>query len=135
MQVCQGRRTVNQHPTPDERTDAAQDDPQLIDAERCSRGSHALRVAQRIIPLKDSPRNLALSEQCVEMLDQWRAHVPHSWVTGDDELGRHTQFRQELRERGERYVLGVPCNTTMRDLEALLPEYPGRGRRPKAPWQ
>jgi len=74
-------------------------------------------------------------EQCVEMLDQWRAHVPHSWVTGDDELGRHTQFRQELRERGERYVLGVPCNTTMRDLEALLPEYPGRGRRPKAPWQ
>jgi len=36
-------------------------------------------------------------EQCVEMLDQWRAHVPHSWVTGDDELGRHTQFRQDLR--------------------------------------
>jgi SRSO17 transposase len=74
-------------------------------------------------------------EQCLEMLDQWREHVPHSWVTGDDELGRHTRFRQELRERGERYVLGVPCNTTIRDLEALPPEYPGRGRRPKAPWQ
>jgi SRSO17 transposase len=73
--------------------------------------------------------------QCLEMLDQWREHVPHSWVTGDDELGRHTQFRQELRERGERYVLGVPCNTTMRDLEALPPTYQGRGRRPKAPWQ
>jgi SRSO17 transposase len=54
---------------------------------------------------------------------------------GDDELGRHTQFRGTLRERGERYVLGVPCTTTIRDLEAPLPEYSGRGRRPKAPWQ
>ena len=51
-----------------------------------------------------------------------------------DELGRHSRFRGELRERGERYVLGVPCTTTMRDLEALLPVYQGRGRRPKAPW-
>src|SRR5712692_1469501 len=56
-------------------------------------------------------------------------------VTGDDELGRHTRFRYDLRERGERYVLGVPCTTTMRDLEAPLPAYSGRGRRPKAPWQ
>ena len=74
-------------------------------------------------------------EQCVEMLDAWGEQVPHGWVTGDDELGRHTQFRHELRERGERYVLGVPCTTTMRDLEAPLPAYAGRGRRPKAPWQ
>src|SRR5215472_13192844 len=74
-------------------------------------------------------------EQCLEMLDLWGAQVPHGWVTGDDELGRHTWFRQALRERGERYVLGVPCTTTIRDLEALPPEYPGRGRRPKAPWQ
>ena len=74
-------------------------------------------------------------EQCLEMLEAWGHQVPHGWVTGDDELGRHTQFRHELRERGERYVLGVPCNTTMRDLEAPLPEYQGRGRRPKAPWQ
>ncbi len=41
-------------------------------------------------------------EQCLEMLDAWRAHVPHGWVTGDDELGRHTGFRQALRERSER---------------------------------
>ena len=74
-------------------------------------------------------------EQCLEMLDEWGKQVPHGWVTGDDELGRHTWFRQELRERGERYVLGVPCNTTIRDLEAWPPEYQGRGRRPKAPWQ
>src|ERR1043166_742210 len=74
-------------------------------------------------------------EQCLEMLDAWRAHVPHGWVTGDDELGRHTGVRQELRERSERYVLGVPCTTTMRDLETLPPAYQGRGRRPKPPWQ
>jgi len=74
-------------------------------------------------------------EQCVEMLDAWREQVPHGWVTGDDELGRQTRFRHDLRERGERYVLGVPCTTTMRDLEAPLPAYAGRGRHPKAPWQ
>ena len=74
-------------------------------------------------------------EQCLEMLDAWREQVPHGWVTGDDEFGRHTRFRGELRERGERYVLGVPCTTTIRDLEAPLPAYQGRGRRPKAPWQ
>src|SRR2546430_3878584 len=74
-------------------------------------------------------------DQCLEMLDLWGNQVPHGWVTGDDELGRHTRFRGELRARGERYVLGVPCTTTMRDLEAALPEYQRRGRRPKAPWQ
>ncbi len=74
-------------------------------------------------------------EQCLDMLDAWGEQVPHGWVTGDDELGRHSRFRHELRERGERYVLGVPCNTTIRDLQAPLPEYSGRGRRPKAPWQ
>jgi DDE superfamily endonuclease len=69
------------------------------------------------------------------MLDLWGEQVPHGWVTGDDELGRHTRFRQQLRIRGERYVLGVPCATTIRDLEAPLPAYQGRGRPPKAPWQ
>jgi hypothetical protein len=47
-------------------------------------------------------------EQCLEMLDAWGDQVLHDWVTGDDELGRHTWFRHNLRERGERYVLGVP---------------------------
>jgi len=80
-------------------------------------------------------RSQTRQEQCLEMLDAWGDQVAHGWVTGDDELGRHTRFRHELRERGERYVLGMPCNTTIRDLEAPLPEYAGRGRRPKAPWQ
>jgi hypothetical protein len=68
------------------------------------------------------------------MLDLWGEQVPHGWVTGDDALGRHTWFRQQLRARGERYVLGVPCTTTIRDLEAPWPVYQGRGRPPKPPW-
>jgi SRSO17 transposase len=74
-------------------------------------------------------------EQCLEMLDEWGDQVPHSWVTGDDELGRHARFRHDLRERGERYVLGVPCHTTIRDLEVTIPKPQGRRRRSKAPWQ
>src|SRR5574341_627654 len=73
-------------------------------------------------------------EQCLEMLDAWGERVPHGWVTGDDELGRHTRFRRALRERGERYMLGVPCTTAIRDLEAPGPAYQGRGRPPKPPW-
>jgi len=74
-------------------------------------------------------------DQCLEMLDMWGEQVPHGWVTGDDEFGRHTRFRHALRERGERYMLGVPCTTAIRDLEAPCPAYQGRGRPPKPSWQ
>src|SRR5215472_16529042 len=73
--------------------------------------------------------------QCLEMLDLWGAQIPHGWVTGDDELGRHSRLRHALRERGERYVLGVPYTTAIRDLEAPWPAYQGRGRPPKPSWQ
>jgi SRSO17 transposase len=114
-----------------------------------SRHDHALLDFRLSLPEEwagDEPRRQACHvpedvsyhtrhAQCLEMLDLWGAQVPHGWVTGDDELGRHTRFRQQLRERGERYVLGVPCNTTIRDLEAPWPVYQGRGRPPKPPWQ
>src|SRR5712691_4814693 len=114
-----------------------------------SRHDHALLDFRLYLPqewARDEPRRQACHvpedvlyrtrhEQCLEMLDMWGDRVPHGWVTGDEELGRHTRFRGELRQRGERYVLGVPCTTTMRDLEAPFPAYQGRGRRPKAPWQ
>ena len=89
----------------------------------------AQRRAECHVPLE--VRYHTRHEQCLEMLDEWGEQVPHGWVTGDDELGRHTRFRQQLRERGERYVLGVPCTTTVRDLKAPLPAYQGRGRRPR----
>ncbi len=99
--------------------------------EEWARDEHRRQVCH--VPLE--VRYQTRQEQCLEMLDAWGKQVPHGWVTGDDELGRHTQFRHQLRERDERYVLGVPCNTTMRDLESPLPAYAGRGRPPKAPWQ
>jgi SRSO17 transposase len=42
--------------------------------------------------------------------------VPHRWVVADDEFGRASAFRAELRFRRVSYVLDVPCNTLVRDL-------------------
>jgi SRSO17 transposase len=68
------------------------------------------------------------------MLDERGPLLPHAWISGDDELGRNSWFRQELRSRGERYLLAVPSNTAVRDLTAPEPLYAGRGRRPRAPF-
>lgn len=63
------------------------------------------------------------------MVDRCRAEgVPHGWVAGDDEMGRSSELRDELRKRGEKYVLDVPGNTTVRDLEARPPRR-RRGKR------
>jgi SRSO17 transposase len=70
----------------------------------------------------------------LEMLDESAAALSHSWVTGDDEMGRPSSFRGRLRGRGERYLLGVPSNTLVRDLDVPPPEYSGRGRYPKSPF-
>ena len=69
----------------------------------------------------------------LEVLDGSGKALPHSWVAGDDEMGRPSGFRRELRGRGERYLLGVPSNTLVRDLDVPPPEYSGRGRHPKSP--
>jgi SRSO17 transposase len=74
-------------------------------------------------------------ELALEMLDQRGPLLPHGWVSGDDELGRCSKFREELRARGERYLLAVPSNTAVRDLAADGPPYGGHGRRPSAPFQ
>ena len=68
------------------------------------------------------------------MLAQNGAALPHSWIAGDDEMGRPYWFRRRLTALGERYLLAVPSNTAMRDLETEPPEYRGQGRRPRRPW-
>ncbi len=75
---------------------------------------------------------------CLDMLDRYGDELPHAWITGDDELGQPARFRRELRDRDERYLLAVPCDTTIRDLEVLPPEPAGTGRkrtRPRRPSQ
>jgi SRSO17 transposase len=57
----------------------------------------------------------------LDLLDRSLPGLPHGWIVGDDELGRASQFRAALRRRTERYVLDVPCNTTVRDLERRRP--------------
>jgi SRSO17 transposase len=61
----------------------------------------------------------------LDLLERSGPAVPHGWVAGDDEFGRATEFRAQLRLRHERYVLDVPANTRVRAV-ALRPG----GRRP-----
>jgi SRSO17 transposase len=61
-------------------------------------------------------------ELILDMLDEHGAVLPHAWVAGDDELGRSSWFRQQLRLRNEQYLLAVPSNTLVRDLRAPDPQ-------------
>lgn len=74
------------------------------------------------------PETIVFQEKWRIGLDllQRSSDVPHAWVTADDEFGRVTAFRSELRFRRETYVLDVPCNTLVRDLSRRED-----GRRPK----
>jgi SRSO17 transposase len=64
------------------------------------------------------------------LIDRSGAELPFGWIAGDDEFGRASAFRAELRQRRRRYVLDVPSNTSIRDLA----EAPAAGcRRP--PWR
>ncbi len=73
-------------------------------------------------------------ELALKMLDQHGAKLPHRWITGDDEMGRPYWFRRDLQQRGEQYLLAVPCNTLIRDLEVEPPAPKGKGRPPNRPW-
>jgi SRSO17 transposase len=66
----------------------------------------------------------------LDLLDRSARELPFGWVAGDDEFGRCAEFRAQLRLRRRRYVLDVPCNTSLRDLG----EAPSAGRR-RPPWR
>jgi SRSO17 transposase len=79
------------------------------------------------------PETVAFQERWrigLALLDRSGPDVPFGWVAGDDEFGRASAFRAALRERGLRYVLDVPSNTSIRDLG----ETPAPGRR-LPPWR
>jgi SRSO17 transposase len=73
-------------------------------------------------------------ELALQMLGERGPVLPHAWVSGDEEMGRCSWFRQELRSRHERYLLAVPSNTAVRDLTAPEPPYTGQGCRPRVPF-
>lgn len=70
----------------------------------------------------------------LEMLEHRGPMLPHGWVAGDDEMGRPAWFRKALTTRNERYLLAVPSNTSIRDLEVQPPPCSGHGRHPKTPF-
>jgi heme-degrading monooxygenase HmoA len=68
------------------------------------------------------------------MLQEHGHQLPHAWIAGDDEMGRPYWFRRRLDRLDEQYLLAVPSNTLVRDLEVDPPPYCGRGRKPNRPW-
>lgn len=80
-------------------------------------------------------RFCAAPQLAIEMLVERRQQFPHAWVTADDEFGRPAWFRRKLRKLSERYVLDIPSNTLVRDLQTLAPpRKTQRGRAPKVPF-
>lgn len=71
---------------------------------------------------------------CLQMLDQMGHLLPHAWITGNDEMGRSTAFRRDLRAGGEQYLLAVPSNTLIRDLDALTPRLTAQGTERQSPF-
>jgi SRSO17 transposase len=113
-----------------------------------SRKEHALVNAHLYLPkewTKDRgrceaagiPRGVGFRTRhqlALEMLDEHGAALPHAWVAGDDEMGHPFDFRLKLAGRDERYLLAVPSNTWVRDIEAPPPEPGSRGPRPWNPF-
>jgi len=73
--------------------------------------------------------------QALEMLQEHGDLLPHAWIAGDDEMGRSACFRRDLHNLQERYLLAVPSDMLIRDLDAPAPEYQGRGAVPKRPFE
>ena len=85
------------------------------------------------------PPEVAFREKwqiALELLDRSLPGLAHGWIAGDDEFGRASAFRAALRSRKERYVLDVPCNTAVRDLERRRPprKRAGVGRKREVPF-
>ncbi len=114
-----------------------------------ARSDHAL-VASRLYLPKEWAKDRKRRKKCgvpkeirfqtrhelaLAMLKEHGDILPHQWIAGDDEMGRSTAFRRQLRELEELYLLAVPSNTSVRDLEGPFPPYAGRGPYPKPPFQ
>jgi SRSO17 transposase len=114
-----------------------------------SRGEHALVDTRLYLP-KEWTQDRARCEHAgveptvgyrtrhplgLEMLSAHATTLPHSWIAGDDELGRPYWFRRRLHQHQERYLLAVPSNTQIRDQAAAVPTERGHGRPLKRPWR
>jgi SRSO17 transposase len=76
-----------------------------------------------------SVRFATRQQLALEMLKEQGHLLPHAWIAGDEELGRSSEFRGDLRELNERYLLAVPSNTLVHVLDEESFEPGGAGRR------
>lgn len=91
------------------------------------------------------PKEIVFQEKWRIALDLMKRsdEVPHRWVVADDEFGRVTAFRAELRLREKTYVVDVPSNTLVREIllraDGGKPEFERvdawAARQPKARWK
>ena len=114
-----------------------------------SRKEHALADERLYLPkewIKDKARRTKCGvpkdirhqtrhELALDMLKNNGQYLPHGWVAGDDEMGRSSEFRRDLRAIRERYLLGIPCDILIRDLQSKRPAYGGCGQPPKRPFK
>ena len=56
--------------------------------------------------------------QATEMICGRGKKFPHKWIAGDDEMGKVPWFRRGLRDLNEPYMLAVPSNILIADLDA-----------------
>lgn len=81
------------------------------------------------------PKNVpfAIRQQlALDMLKEQGHLLPHAWIAGDEELGRSSAFRGDLRELNEHYLLAIPSNTLVRVLDGESSESAEKDRSSKA---
>lgn len=70
-------------------------------------------------------------EIALDLLRRSGPEMPHQWVVGDDEFGLRLGVPAALRDDGQRYMLDVPCNTNVRDLDGRRPPRKKAHKGPK----
>jgi SRSO17 transposase len=95
------------------------------------------RARRKKCHVPDPVRFRTSAKIALDLLKEVSPQLPHAWVVGDDEFGRPAWFRRALDRAQERYLLEVPSNTRIRDLEAPSPKRHRRqaGRPPAAPFR
>jgi SRSO17 transposase len=78
-----------------------------------------------------SVRFATRQQLALEMLKERGHLLPHAWIAGDEELGRSSEFRGDLRELKERYVLAIPSNTLVHVCQGDLTAPKDGGARSK----
>ena len=113
----------------------------------CVSGGQAAPLDRQLYLPRDWASDPARRRKChvpssVRFAEKWQLalrqlkrarDVPHGWIVADDEFGRVVQFRAKLRNRGERYVLDVPCNTRVRVIAAAAAAPSGKPRKSRPP--